>query len=190
MGLLISRTELFSQPAFLKKPFVFVVRYCHFNLINLLLLNYSTAAFRFTVIIHFFNYRFPTLFTYKESILFCSKFICLCFFLFFFFFFSFSFFSLSLFLATSRPFPSSLPLFFSSLGLDTEDVGQRLGAGLETSSLSCALPLTIHNITGALVSMHPSSRHTRVFPFSFTLFCSSPTSFFPLMKIRQFCHNL
>ena len=36
--------------------------------------------------------------------------------------------------------------------VSTEDVGQRLGAGLETSSLSCALPLTIHNITGALVS--------------------------------------
>ena len=95
MGLLISRTELFSQPAFLKKPFVFVVRYCHFNLINLLLLNYSTAAFRFTVIIHFFNYRFPTLFTYKETILFCPNKI----------FF--------LFTATLWPFLSSLPFFFS-----------------------------------------------------------------------------
>ena len=189
MGLLISRTELFSQPAFLKKPFVFVVRYCHFSLINLLLLNYSTTAFHFTVKKFFFNYRFPTLFTYKESILFCSKFICLCFFSILLLLLLLFLFSLSLFLATSRPFPSSLP-FFSSLGLDTEDVGQRLGAGLETSSLSCALPLTIHNITGALVSMHPSSCHTRVFPFSFTLFCSSPTSFFPLMKIRQFCHNL
>ena len=29
------------------------------------------------------------------------------------------------------------------------------GARLETSSLSCALPLMIHSITGALVSMHP-----------------------------------
>ena len=75
----------------------------------------DTAAFRFTVI-NFFNYRFPTLFTYKESILFCSKFICLCFFFFFLFFFLFlffSFFSLSLFLATSRPFLPSVPFFFS-----------------------------------------------------------------------------
>ena len=111
MGLLISRTELFSQPAFLKKPFVFVVRYCHFSLINLLLLNYSTAAFRFTVI-NFFNYRFPTLFTYKESIFFCSKFICLCFFLFFFFFF-FSFFSLSL-LGYLPAISLLSPLFFFS----------------------------------------------------------------------------
>ena len=169
MGLLISRTELFSQPAFLKKPFVFVVRYCHFSLINLLLLNYSTAAFRFTVI-NFFNYRFPTLFTYKESILFYSKFISLFFFVFFFpssSSSSFSFLSLS-----SRLPPGHLsPLFlFSSQELVTEDVGQRLGTGPETSSLSCALPLKIHNIRGALVSMHPFSCHTWVFPFFFTLY--------------------
>ena len=82
-------------------------------------LNYSTYTFRFTVLIHFFFiYRFQTLFTYKESILFCSKFICLWFLL--------------------------------------------LLLLLETSSLSCALPLMIHNITGALLSMHPFSCPTRV----------------------------
>ena len=62
-------------------------------------------------------YCFPTLFTYKESILFYSKFIYLCFFFVFFFpknfFLFFFFFSFSLFLATSRPFLSSLPFFFS-----------------------------------------------------------------------------
>ena len=62
-----------------------------------------------------------------------------------------------LFTAASLPFISSLAFFlFSFQGLDTEDVGQRLDARpLQTSSLSCALPLVIHNITGALVSMHP-----------------------------------
>ena len=99
--------------------------------------------------------------------MFCSKFICLCVCV----FFLFCFFSPSSFLFLSSRLPPGhfSPLFlFSSQGLDTEDVGQRLGAGLETSSLSCALPLMIHNITGALVSMHPFSCHTRVFPFSFT----------------------
>ena len=58
---------------------------------------------------------------------------------------------------SSRPLPChSSPLsLFSSHWLDTEIVGQRLGARLQTSSLSCALSLVIHNITGALVSMHP-----------------------------------
>ena len=37
------------------------------------------------------------------------------------------------------------------------DVRQRSGAGLETSLLSCALPLTTHNITGATVSLYPQS---------------------------------
>ena len=83
------------------------------------------------------------------------------------------------------------PLFlFSSQGLDTEDVGQRLGAGLETSLLSCALPLMIHNITGALVSMHPFSCHTRVFPFSFTLYLFLFCFLFPLIARRQFLSNL
>ena len=38
----------------------------------------------------------------------------------------------------------------------TEDVGQGLGAGLETSSLSCTLSPddSQHHVTGALVSMH------------------------------------
>ena len=109
-------------------------------------LNYSTYTFRFTVLIHFFFiYRFQTLFTYKESILFCSKFICLWFLL--------------------------------------------LLLLLETSSLSCALPLMIHNITGALVSIHPFSCPTRVFPFSFILYLFFFCFLFPLIAIRQFLLN-
>ena len=104
--------------------------------------------------------------------MFCSKFICLCCFLFYSSSSSSSSSSLS-FLSLSSWLPPRhfSPLFlFSSQGLDTEDVGQRLGTGPETSSLSCALPLKIHNIRGALVSMHPFSCHTWVFPFSFTLY--------------------
>ena len=98
---------------------------------------------------------------------------------------------LSLSLSSRLPPGHFSPLFlFSSQGLDTEDVGQRLGAGLETSSLSCALPLMIHNITGALVSMHPFSCHTRVFPFSFTLYLFFFCFLFPLIAIRQFLSNL
>ena len=85
----------------------------------------------------------------------------------------------NLFTAASLPFLSSLPFFlFSSHWLDTKIVGQRLGARLQTSSLSCALSLVIHNITGALVSMHPFLPfpgipillHTLsvLFPFSFS----------------------
>ena len=107
----------------------------------------------------------------REYIVLLKVYLFVFFFCFFFFLKIFSFFSSSFpFLSSWLPPGHFSPLFlFSSQGLDTEDVGQRLGAGLETSSLSCALPLKIHNITGALVSMHPFSSHTRVFPFSFTL---------------------
>ena len=112
---------------------------------------------------------------------------CMHYFLFVFFFFFF-FFSRSL--SSWLPPGHFSPLFlFSSPGLDTEDVGQRLGAGLETSSLSFALPLMIYNITGALVSMHPFSCHTRVFPFSFTLYLFFFCFLFPLTAIRQFLSN-
>ena len=85
MGLLISSTDLFSQPAFLDKPFVFVVRYCHFSLINLLLLNYSTAAFRFTVIIHFLIIVFQLYYIQREYTVLLKVYLFVVFFYFFFF---------------------------------------------------------------------------------------------------------
>ena len=96
-----------------------MVRYCHFSLINLLLLNYSTAAFRFTVIIHFLIIVFQLYYIQREYTVLLKVYLFVVFLFFYFYSFSssssssLSSLSLSLFLATSRPFLSSLPFFFS-----------------------------------------------------------------------------
>ena len=66
------------------------LRYFHFSLI------YSLKLFNWHFPLYRSIYHFQTLFTYKETMLFCPKFFLL----------------FSLFSATSRPFLSSLPFFF------------------------------------------------------------------------------
>ena len=151
-----------------------MVRYCHLSLIKLLnfkLLNWRFPLYRYNSFLFYLSFS-NSIYIQREYIVLLKVYFFVVFFVVVFFFPSSSSSSFSFLSLSSRLPPGHLsPLFlFSSQGLDTEDVGQRLGTGPETSSLSCALPLKIHNIRGALVSMHPFSCHTWVFPFSFTLY--------------------